>query len=111
MIISGGGSNLQAVIDSCEAGKISAEVIFVGSDNPKAAGLKRAARHQIPSFVVDYASIIQQFKKNPTELRLPDDFSLKDILAKQSLFGSRQDAEKVHFFLCTRAIAEKKADR
>jgi phosphoribosylglycinamide formyltransferase-1 len=108
VLISGGGSNLQAVIDSCEAGKISAELIFVGSDNPKAAGLKRAAKHQIPSFVVDYASIIHQFKKDPSELRLPDDFSLNDILAKQSLLGGREDAQKVHFFLCTRAIAEKK---
>lgn len=108
VLISGSGSNLQAVIDSCANGKIKGELVFVGSDNPKAAGLKRAAVHHIPSFVVDYASIIQQFKRGSTALRLPDDFDLDDILAKQSFFGDRGDAENVNFFLCTRAIAEQK---
>jgi phosphoribosylglycinamide formyltransferase-1 len=108
VLISGGGSNLQAVMDSCENGKIDGELTFVGSDNPKADGLKRAVMHQIPSFVVDYASIIHQFKRDATKLRLPDDFDLDDILAKQSLLGSQDDGEKVNFFLCTRAIAEQK---
>jgi len=108
VLISGGGSNLQAVIDACETGKISGELIFVGSDNPKADGLKRAAKHQIPSFVADYLSIVQQFKKDSAKRQLPDDFDLEDILAKQSLFGGQDDAEKVNFFLCTRAIAEHK---
>jgi len=108
VLISGGGSNLQAVIDSCENGKISGGLIFVGSDNPGAEGLKRAAKHQIPSFVVDYAAVIRQFKKDSDKIRLPDDFDFDDILAKQSLFGGRHDAEKVDFFLCTRAIAEQK---
>jgi len=107
-LISGGGSNLQAVIDSCESGKISGDLTFVGSDNPKADGLKRAAKHQIPSFVVDYTSIIQLYKKDASRLRLPDDFDLDDILAKQSFFGAQDDPEKVNFFLRTRAIAEQK---
>ena len=108
VLISGGGSNLQAIIDSCENGKIGGELIFVGSDNPKADGLKRAAKHQIPTFVVDYDLIIQLFKKDATRLRLPDDFNLDDILAKQSFFGGEDDPEKIHFFLQTRAIAEQK---
>jgi phosphoribosylglycinamide formyltransferase-1 len=108
VLISGSGTNLQAVIDSCEKGKVSGELIFVGSDNPGADGLKRAVKHQIPTFVVDYVSIIQQVKKDPAKLRLPDDFDLDDVLAKQSLFGGPEDAEKVNFFLCSRAIAEQK---
>ena len=64
-LISGGGSNLQAIIDSCENGKINAKLVFVGSDNPRAGGLKRAAKYNIPSFVVDYASIIGKFKGDP----------------------------------------------
>jgi phosphoribosylglycinamide formyltransferase-1 len=108
VLISGGGSNLQAVIDSCENGQISGELAFVGSDNPKADGLKRAAKHQIPSFVVDYTSIIQLYKRDAAQLRLPDDFDLVDILAKQSFFGTQDDPEKVNFFLRTRAIAEQK---
>jgi phosphoribosylglycinamide formyltransferase 1 len=108
VLISGGGSNLQAVIDSCKNGKISGELMFVGSDNHRAGGLKRAAKHQIPSFVVDYASIIQQFKKDSAKIQLPDDFDFDDILAKQSLFGGQGAAEKVNFFLGTRAVAEQK---
>ncbi len=107
-LISGGGSNLQAIIDSCEKGKISGELVFVGSDNLRADGLKRAAKHQIPSFVVEYVSIIQQFKKDPAKRRLPSDFDLDDILAKQSLFRAQDDTEKAKFFFCTRAIAEQK---
>jgi phosphoribosylglycinamide formyltransferase-1 len=30
VLISGGGSNLQAIIDACEAGSIQGKVVFVG---------------------------------------------------------------------------------
>ena len=105
-LISGGGSNLQAIIDSCGNGKIDAELVFVGSDNPRAAGLKRAAKYKIPSFVVDYASIIGSFKADPSQAQLPGDFEYEDILAKQSLVRGQHDSEKMKFFLSTRAIAE-----
>ncbi|RPJ69536.1 MAG: phosphoribosylglycinamide formyltransferase, partial [Desulfobacteraceae bacterium] len=39
VLISGGGTNLQAILDACESGRLRAEVVFVGSDNPEAAGL------------------------------------------------------------------------
>ena len=105
-LVSGGGSNLQAIIDSCENGKISAEFAFVGSDNPGAVGLKKAANHKIPTFVVDYASIIGRFKADPARVHPPADFDYEDILAKQTLFGRQDDPDKVKFFFFTRAIAE-----
>jgi phosphoribosylglycinamide formyltransferase-1 len=105
-LISGGGSNLQAIIDSCENGRISAELAFIGSDNPRAEGLKRAANYKIPSFVVNYASIIGKFKADPSRAQLPGDFDYDDILAKQSLVRGQNDSDKVKFFLFTRAIAE-----
>ena len=107
-LISGGGSNLQAIIDSCENGRINAELAFVGSDNPRAVGLKRAANCKIPSVVVDYASIIGKFKADPSRAQLPGDFNYDDILAKQSLVRGQDDSDKVKFFLFTRAIAEDK---
>ena len=107
-LISGGGSNLQAIIDSCENGKISAELVFVGSDNPGAEGRKRAANYKIPSFVVDYASIIGKFKADPSRAQLPGDFDYDDILAKQTLVREQDDSEAVRFFLSSRAIAEEK---
>ena len=105
-LISGGGSNLQAIIDSCEKDEISGQVTFIGTDNPGAQGLKRAAKLKIPSFVVDYASIIRNFKENPSSVPLPQDFDLDDILAKQSLIAEPGNFEKLKFFLSTRAIAE-----
>jgi phosphoribosylglycinamide formyltransferase-1 len=107
-LISGGGSNLQAIIDCCESGKIKAEVAFVGSDNPRADGLKRAANYKIPLFVVDYASIIGKFKADPLRAQLPGDFDYDDILAKQTLVRGENDSDKLKFFLFTRAIAENK---
>lgn len=47
--VSGGGTNLQAIIDSIEAGKITnAEIITVISNNAGAKALDRAAKHGIP---------------------------------------------------------------
>jgi phosphoribosylglycinamide formyltransferase-1 len=105
-LISGGGSNLQAIIDSCENGKISGELVFVGSDNSKAYGLKRAAESKIPSFFVDYSSIIREFKKDPSNANLPADFDLDELLSKQSLVYGGNDVDRIKFFLTTRAIAE-----
>jgi phosphoribosylglycinamide formyltransferase-1 len=42
VFISGGGSNLQALMDAVKAGLLSAEIALVVSSSPKALGLKRA---------------------------------------------------------------------
>ncbi|MBU4011804.1 MAG: phosphoribosylglycinamide formyltransferase, partial [Proteobacteria bacterium] len=85
-LISGSGTNLQAIIDSCEQGKIDGKIVFVGSDNFGASGLEKAAKHNIPSFVVDYASIIRKFNKDPDNMKLPDDFDEKDVCSKLPIF-------------------------
>lgn len=105
-LISGGGSNLQAIIDSCDNGKISGALAFVGSDNPKADGLKRAAEFKIPSFVVDYPSIIRDFKADPSKGSPPDDFDFDAHRAKQPLVHGAGDLDRINLFLTTRAIAE-----
>ncbi len=105
-LISGGGTNLQAIIDACGQGRIDARVVFVGSDNPTAKGLQRAARHDIPSFVVDYGGIIRQYRQNPSQTIAPDDFDLADVRRKQHLFGPHADSRRVEGFLITRAAAE-----
>jgi len=105
-LISGGGTNLQAIIDSCENEKIDGQMVFVGSDDPGAHGLQRARKKTIPTFVVDYKSIIREFRKEPAKAVLPDDFDFKEIFAKQSFFSDQDDPVKGEFFLMTRAIAE-----
>jgi phosphoribosylglycinamide formyltransferase-1 len=56
VLVSGGGSNLQAIIDASEAGKIPARVGVVVSNKADAYGLVRAKRHGIPAEVVDHRS-------------------------------------------------------
>jgi phosphoribosylglycinamide formyltransferase-1 len=47
VLASGGGSNLQAIIDACEAGEIPGRVAVVISNNSGAGALERAERHGI----------------------------------------------------------------
>ncbi len=105
-LISGSGTNLQAIMDSCESGETQGRVVFIGSDNPDAAGLKRGERLNIPTFAVDYGSIIRRFKRTPEIVKLPDDFDLNDVISKQNLFPTDTDNEKVKTFILTRAVAE-----
>lgn len=49
---SGGGTNLQSIIDHCEAGKIDATVVLVVSNREDAGALQRAANHGIDAMVV-----------------------------------------------------------
>lgn len=58
VLISGGGSNLKALIEAAESPEYPAEIACVGSDTD-AAGLAHAEAAGIPSFVIrpsDYAS-------------------------------------------------------
>ncbi|AOE50122.1 phosphoribosylglycinamide formyltransferase [Kangiella sediminilitoris] len=53
-LISGSGSNLQALIDAAEMGAINGEIVAVISNNPDVQGLERADKAGIPSLVVDH---------------------------------------------------------
>ena len=107
-LISGTGTNLQAIMDSCETGKINGKIVFVGSDTPHARGLEKGTRLGIPTFVVDYGSIIRNFKKDPAAVTPPDDFDLNDLISKQTFFATHADTETVKAFIVTRAVAEAK---
>ena len=59
MLISGRGSNLQALIDACAAPDFAAEIRLVLSNRRDAAGLARASQAGIPTQVIphrDYAT-------------------------------------------------------
>ena len=105
-LVSGGGSNLQAIIDAVEREEIDAEIVFVGTDSPGAFGLERAKSHNIPAFAVDYREIIHQFKQDPRKATLPGDLNYNDVIAKQSLFRGDADPARVDTFIKTRAIGE-----
>ncbi|MBF0401787.1 MAG: phosphoribosylglycinamide formyltransferase [Magnetococcales bacterium] len=54
VLISGGGSNLQALMDGCASGLIPGQIVLVISNNPDAFGLERAKKQQIPTQVIDH---------------------------------------------------------
>ena len=59
ILISGSGSNLQAIIDAIETGTLNARIATVVSNNPDAYGLQRAIHHGLPVKVInhrDYAN-------------------------------------------------------
>ena len=105
-LISGGGTNLQAIIDACRDGRISGRLVFVGSDHADAAGLARARRDNIPTFAVDYKSIIRSAKAGFGNVQPPDDFDYTDIRAKQRFLSDNDDPARIKQFLTSRAIAE-----
>ncbi len=54
VLVSGHGSNLQAIIDAIAAGRLPAELRVVVSNEPNAYALERARRHGIPAAIVDH---------------------------------------------------------
>lgn len=54
-LVSGSGTNLQAVIDAVASGQLDVEIAAVGADRPGTGGLERAAAAGIETFVVDFA--------------------------------------------------------
>jgi len=52
VLISGGGSNLQAIIDATASGEINAKIVGVIASKEGAYGLERALAHDIPTFVI-----------------------------------------------------------
>lgn len=59
VLVSGGGSNLQSIIDETKNGilKDVAEVVIVISNNPSAYGLERAKKENIKSVALDYKNM------------------------------------------------------
>lgn len=59
VLVSGSGSNLQALLDACDDPGYGAQVVAVGADRDGIEGLERARRRGIPTFVhrvADHAS-------------------------------------------------------
>ena len=65
VLISGGGTNLQSVIDACENNTLDAQVVGVISNREKAFGLDRARNHNIEAIYIgkkNYADFEERSK-------------------------------------------------
>jgi phosphoribosylglycinamide formyltransferase-1 len=54
VLVSGRGTNLQAIIDACENGYIPGKVVCVISNIENVYALERAKKHNIPNFVISH---------------------------------------------------------
>lgn len=54
VLISGSGSNLQALIDGVQTGELPIDLVAVISNRPNVLGLERAAKANIPTEVLDH---------------------------------------------------------
>lgn len=86
--VSGGGTNLQAILDAVDSGKITnTEIAAVISNNAGAKALTRAAQHGIPGILMspkeypDRAAFNQAFTEKMCELT-PDLIVLAGFLVK-----------------------------
>src|SRR3989339_602797 len=53
VLVSGGGTDLQSIIDACESGQIPGEVAVVISSKKDAFALERAKKHNIQGVFID----------------------------------------------------------
>jgi phosphoribosylglycinamide formyltransferase-1 len=54
VLLSGGGTTLQNLIDHIEAGKLAASIVIVISSQPNAYGLERAKRHGLEAICIPW---------------------------------------------------------
>ena len=74
VLISGNGSNLQAIMDHCSGGKIPAEVVGVISNVPSAFGLERARLAGIEARCLNHQEFISRTAFDEALTTLVEDF-------------------------------------
>jgi len=73
VLISGGGTNLRALLDRAADGTLAAEIVTVVSDRPEAYGLIRARDAGVPAHVVDYQAHMRHGDREISAKGLPVD--------------------------------------
>lgn len=67
--VSGGGTDLQSIIDACESGKINGQIRLVISNRKKAYGLERARLHGIQAeWIKDEDEILKRFEEEKIDV-------------------------------------------
>lgn len=81
VMVSGGGTNLQAILDAVDAGKVTnAEICVVISNNPNAYALERARKHGIEAVCVSPKAYEKRDAFNDALLAKVDEYKLDLIV-------------------------------
>lgn len=91
VLISGSGTNLQAIIDGCADGTIDAEVAVVVSDKGSAYGLVRARNAGIPDIFLCRSSFedLASYNRELTRILLQHEVGLVIMAGYMRLLGRR----------------------
>lgn len=76
VLISGNGTNLQAIIDRSAAGQLDAEVVCVISNRADAFGLERARKHGIATLHLDHKSFAGRSEYDAEVVRILRQFNV-----------------------------------
>lgn len=79
VFISGGGSNLQSLINASKAGKLSGEIVLVISNNDNAYGLERARKAGIDTFVYKVRNYSSKDEAHGDLLEMLDSYNVEYI--------------------------------
>jgi phosphoribosylglycinamide formyltransferase-1 len=60
VLASGGGTNLQSIINQSQNGELQAEIVLVISNNPEAGALKRAEEAGIPQLCINHRDFLER---------------------------------------------------
>jgi phosphoribosylglycinamide formyltransferase-1 len=75
VLVSGSGSNLQAIIENIEAGRLDAKIKIIISNVPDAYALERAKKHGIPSMVIPHKGL----KREEYDQKIVEALKAKDV--------------------------------
>ena len=90
VLISGAGTNLQAIIDACDEKILNGSVIGVISNRKNAYGLIRAQKHNIPVYYKPYLS--KNIDRKSYDIQLAQFINTLDF--DLIILGSHQRPEK-----------------
>ena len=75
VLISGSGSNMQAIAEACAKNDINGDIVAVISNRPDVLGLERAAEFEIPTDVVDHKQYATREEFDAHLIRAIDEYS------------------------------------
>ena len=92
VMVSGGGTNLQAILDAVDAGKITdTEITVVISNNPGAYALERAKKHGIEALCISPKDYENRDAFNEAFLNKIDEYHDREIRGKDHQHPSVPD--------------------
>lgn len=80
VLVSGGGTNLQAIIDSCIKKEINAAVCIIISNRPNVYALERAAKNDIPNCVIEKKDYANQNEFTAAIVRKLEEFNVDYVV-------------------------------